>query len=155
MCHHECLVPSRGCKTSALSFHLSLIFPLTANINYLQQSVLNTMLEIFMQSLDLDSRCARWQLGPEGCGCEASFEGHGNWVNDVVLLGDVLVTCSNDRMLKLWKAASNGARICPLFHSIIFWLFLHSTILLTLKVCLCTPFMCKSLSFAYYVSSSS
>lgn len=52
----------------------------------------------------------RWNLdGPEPR-LEATFEGHADWVNDVALIGDLLVTCSNDQTVRLWKAgSSNGA----------------------------------------------
>lgn len=42
---------------------------------------------------------------------EASFEGHNDWVNDIIVLEDVLVSCSSDTIIKLWKADQSGR--CP------------------------------------------
>ena len=39
---------------------------------------------------------------------EASFEGHTDWVNDIVLVNDILVSCSNDKTVRIWKGASQG-----------------------------------------------
>lgn len=39
---------------------------------------------------------------------EASFEGHNDWVNDIIVLEDVLVSCSSDTIIKLWKADQSG-----------------------------------------------
>ena len=41
-----------------------------------------------------------------------SFEGHVDWVNDVTILENTLVSCSNDSTVRLWKAnaAPKGTR---------------------------------------------
>ncbi|GLC44916.1 hypothetical protein PLESTM_001662200 [Pleodorina starrii] len=50
----------------------------------------------------------RWDVaGPEPL-LEASFEGHADWVNDLALIGDLLITCSNDQTVRLWKAGSDN-----------------------------------------------
>ncbi|GLC66648.1 hypothetical protein PLESTF_000456600 [Pleodorina starrii] len=61
----------------------------------------------------------RWDVaGPEPL-LEASFEGHADWVNDLALIGDLLITCSNDQTVRLWKAGSdNGQHLHTLsYHS--------------------------------------
>ena len=51
----------------------------------------------------------RWNLDGAEPRLDASFEGHADWVNDLVLIGDLLVSCSNDQTVRLWKAGSpNG-----------------------------------------------
>lgn len=40
--------------------------------------------------------------------CEASFEGHIDWVNDVLLFRDRLVSCSSDRTVKIWQTGEEG-----------------------------------------------
>ena len=35
---------------------------------------------------------------------EASFEGHVDWVNDLALMGELLVSASSDRTLRVWSA---------------------------------------------------
>jgi len=42
--------------------------------------------------------------GPPSGRWKATYEGHSNWVNDVVTLGDRLVTCSSDHCVSLWDA---------------------------------------------------
>jgi WD40 repeat protein len=62
-----------------------------------------------MRSRGSHATC-RWDVaGPEPV-LEASFDGHADWVNDLALIGDLLITCSNDQTVRLWKAGSdNGA----------------------------------------------
>ncbi|EFJ45588.1 hypothetical protein VOLCADRAFT_94069 [Volvox carteri f. nagariensis] len=60
-----------------------------------------------------------WDVaGPEPV-LEASFDGHADWVNDLALIGDLLITCSNDQTVRLWKAGSdNGQHLHTLsYHS--------------------------------------
>lgn len=45
---------------------------------------------------------------------EASFDGHADWVNDIALIGDLLITCSNDQTVRLWKAGSDNGKHPPL-----------------------------------------
>lgn len=42
--------------------------------------------------------------------CDVTFEGHVDWVNDVLLYQDRLVTCSSDRAVKIWQAGDEGER---------------------------------------------
>ena len=57
----------------------------------------------------------RWQLPPAGddakAACCCSYEEHVDWVNDIALVGPLLVSCSSDRSIKLWRAtgASHAA----------------------------------------------
>lgn len=46
----------------------------------------------------------RWSLASEQPALQTSYEGHVDWVNDVALLGDLLVSCSSDRTLRVWSA---------------------------------------------------
>ena len=39
---------------------------------------------------------------------EASFECHADWVNDLALVHDLLLSCSNDKTVRVWKAGSQG-----------------------------------------------
>ena len=58
----------------------------------------------------------RWALSSEDTqqqqqqqpSLEADYEGHVDWVNDLALLGDALVSCSNDRTLRVWSASKEG-----------------------------------------------
>ncbi|KXZ53891.1 hypothetical protein GPECTOR_6g809 [Gonium pectorale] len=61
----------------------------------------------------------RWDVaGPEPV-LETSFDGHADWVNDLALIGDLLITASNDQTVRLWKAGSdNGQHLHTLsYHS--------------------------------------
>eukprot|EP00878_Enallax_costatus_P026171 GHUV01028056.1.p1 GENE.GHUV01028056.1~~GHUV01028056.1.p1 ORF type:complete len:268 (+),score=92.17 GHUV01028056.1:306-1109(+) len=55
-----------------------------------------------------DSIVRRWNVNQAQPSCETSFEGHIDWVNDVLLLYDKLVTCSSDKTVKLWQAGDEG-----------------------------------------------
>ena len=50
----------------------------------------------------------RWGLQDTQPVLETSFEGHNDWVNDITVLEDVLVSCSSDTTIKLWKADQSG-----------------------------------------------
>ncbi len=52
--------------------------------------------------------------GPEPS-LEVSFEGHADWVNDLALIGDLLITCSNDRTVRLWRAGSENGEEAKLY----------------------------------------
>jgi len=51
----------------------------------------------------------RWNLASSDPTFEVSLEGHTDWVNDLAFLPhhDLLVSCSNDRTVRLWKASSD------------------------------------------------
>ncbi|WIA22702.1 hypothetical protein OEZ85_001110 [Tetradesmus obliquus] len=54
-----------------------------------------------------DSLVKRWHVGSAAGSrpqCSGSFEGHIDWVNDVLLYQDKLVSCSSDRTVKIWQA---------------------------------------------------
>ncbi|QDZ18980.1 WD40 repeat domain-containing protein [Chloropicon primus] len=63
-----------------------------------------------------DATIKRWQIGAgDGLGgakLEMSFEGHVDWVNDVAVLEkeNTLVSCSNDRTVRLWRANASKGR---------------------------------------------
>lgn len=51
----------------------------------------------------------RWDFGSGRPRCGARFEGHIDWVNGLALVSSqLLASCSSDRTVKLWKAASTG-----------------------------------------------
>ncbi|CAA6670540.1 unnamed protein product [Spirodela intermedia] len=58
-----------------------------------------------------DGTLKRWALGDDGATCSATFESHVDWVNDAVLVGDKLVSCSSDTTIKLWSCLSDGSCI--------------------------------------------
>eukprot|EP00951_Prasinocladus_malaysianus_P004844 scaffold34207_cov34-Prasinocladus_malaysianus.AAC.2 len=47
---------------------------------------------------------------------EASFERHVDWVNDIELLGGLLVSCSSDRTVNVWEASSTPGSCMASFH---------------------------------------
>jgi hypothetical protein len=40
--------------------------------------------------------------------CEASFEAHIDWVNDITLVQELLISCSSDKTVKAWRATAKG-----------------------------------------------
>ncbi|KAK1288123.1 hypothetical protein QJS10_CPB19g00624 [Acorus calamus] len=55
-----------------------------------------------------DGTLKRWALGDDSASCSATFESHVDWVNDAVLAGDTLVSCSSDTTVKTWNCLSDG-----------------------------------------------
>lgn len=56
-----------------------------------------------------DATVCSWSAEGSDCGqWQASFEGHSNWVNDVVTVDDALVSCSSDCTVSVWKANASG-----------------------------------------------
>ncbi|KAF6254461.1 hypothetical protein COO60DRAFT_1627872 [Scenedesmus sp. NREL 46B-D3] len=55
-----------------------------------------------------DSIVKRWNVGAGSPQCSGSFEGHIDWVNDVLLYQDKLVSCSSDRTVKIWQAGEEA-----------------------------------------------
>ncbi|KAH7654954.1 WDR48/Bun107 protein [Dioscorea alata] len=55
-----------------------------------------------------DGTLKRWSLGEDEASCSGTFESHIDWVNDVVLAGNTLVSCSSDTTLKTWNCLSGG-----------------------------------------------
>uniref|UniRef100_A0A0D6R292 Uncharacterized protein n=1 Tax=Araucaria cunninghamii TaxID=56994 RepID=A0A0D6R292_ARACU len=62
----------------------------------------------FLFSGSRDGTLKRWELGENSAICRATFESHVDWVNDAVLTGDTLVSCSSDTTLKTWNPFSDG-----------------------------------------------
>ncbi|KAL3143253.1 hypothetical protein ABBQ38_002103 [Trebouxia sp. C0009 RCD-2024] len=56
-----------------------------------------------------DSTVKRWGLQDTQPALEASFEGHSDWVNDIIVVEDVLISCSSDTTVQFWKADQPGA----------------------------------------------
>jgi WD40 repeat protein len=53
----------------------------------------------------------RWDTAGAGIPrFEASFEGHTDWVNDVLVLpsSDAIVSCSNDCTVRAWRGSGQG-----------------------------------------------
>ncbi|WOK91895.1 WD repeat-containing protein 48 [Canna indica] len=55
-----------------------------------------------------DGTLKRWSLTDSGATCSATFESHVDWVNDAVLAGNNLVSCSSDTTVKIWNPLSDG-----------------------------------------------
>ena len=55
----------------------------------------------------------RWaSKGASERGAEATFSGHTDWVNDVVMLSpETVASCSNDSTIRLWDARSGGIQL--------------------------------------------
>eukprot|EP00879_Flechtneria_rotunda_P018080 GHRR01018953.1.p1 GENE.GHRR01018953.1~~GHRR01018953.1.p1 ORF type:complete len:757 (+),score=249.11 GHRR01018953.1:300-2570(+) len=51
-----------------------------------------------------DSIVKRWNVEAGQPKCVANYEGHTDWVNDVLLFQDKLVTCSSDRTVRIWQS---------------------------------------------------
>ena len=55
---------------------------------------------------------SRWNVAGPQPHWETSFEGHTDWVNDIVLVNDILVSCSNDKTVRIWKGTAHGVCVC-------------------------------------------
>ncbi|ERN16019.1 hypothetical protein AMTRI_Chr11g94720 [Amborella trichopoda] len=55
-----------------------------------------------------DGTLKRWTLAEDSASCSATFESHVDWVNDCVLAGETLISCSSDTTLKTWSCLSDG-----------------------------------------------
>ncbi|XP_058077048.1 uncharacterized protein LOC131225526 [Magnolia sinica] len=55
-----------------------------------------------------DGTLKRWALAEDAATCSATFESHVDWVNDAVLAGNTLISCSSDTTLKMWNCLSDG-----------------------------------------------
>lgn len=56
-----------------------------------------------------DGTLKRWAVTDDEASCSATFESHVDWVNDAVLAGNTLVSCSSDTTVKTWNCLSDGA----------------------------------------------
>ncbi|MCO5565105.1 hypothetical protein L7F22_018776 [Adiantum nelumboides] len=61
---------------------------------------------VFVFSGSRDGTVKRWESRDKATICSGTFESHTDWVNDVVLSGETLVSCSSDTTLKTWGAFS-------------------------------------------------
>lgn len=57
-------------------------------------------------------RCTRWDASGAHPVCEASLEGHIDWVNDLSVVGDCLASCSSDTTVKVWRQQGGGGTAC-------------------------------------------
>ncbi|XP_074582806.1 uncharacterized protein LOC141839054 [Curcuma longa] len=55
-----------------------------------------------------DGTLKRWALSKNDVTYSATFESHVDWVNDAVMAGSNLVSCSSDTTLKIWNPLSDG-----------------------------------------------
>ncbi|XP_042383473.1 WD repeat-containing protein 48-like isoform X1 [Zingiber officinale] len=55
-----------------------------------------------------DGTLKRWSLSKNDATYSATFESHVDWVNDAVMAGSNLVSCSSDTTLKIWNPLSDG-----------------------------------------------
>eukprot|EP00252_Welwitschia_mirabilis_P010612 TRINITY_DN2397_c0_g1_i1.p1 TRINITY_DN2397_c0_g1~~TRINITY_DN2397_c0_g1_i1.p1 ORF type:complete len:753 (+),score=154.85 TRINITY_DN2397_c0_g1_i1:499-2757(+) len=62
----------------------------------------------FLFSGSRDGTIKRWELDNDTAICSATFESHVDWVNDMVLTGKTLVSCSSDTTLKTWRPFTDG-----------------------------------------------
>lgn len=50
----------------------------------------------------------RWDIDEKQPVHQSSYEGHADWVNDCVVVNDLLLTCSNDSVVRVWKTNIEG-----------------------------------------------
>ncbi|MCO5554974.1 hypothetical protein L7F22_008514 [Adiantum nelumboides] len=70
---------------------------------------------VFVFSGSRDGSVKRWESRDEATICTGTFESHIDWVNDVVLSGKTLVSCSSDTTIKTWGAFSDEGRCIKTF----------------------------------------
>lgn len=61
---------------------------------------------VFVFSGSRDGTVKRWESRDKAIVCTGTFESHIDWVNDIVLSGETLVSCSSDTTIKTWRAFS-------------------------------------------------
>ncbi|GJN13710.1 hypothetical protein PR202_gb00446 [Eleusine coracana subsp. coracana] len=76
-------------------------------LSYLNGSASGTSDYIFSGSRD--GTLKRWELNDGDASFSATFESHVDWVNDSIIVGQKLVSCSSDTTLKVWNCFSDGA----------------------------------------------
>ncbi|GJM87923.1 hypothetical protein PR202_ga03929 [Eleusine coracana subsp. coracana] len=76
-------------------------------LSYLNGSASGTSDYIFSGSRD--GTLKRWELNDGDASFSATFESHVDWVNDSIVVGQKLVSCSSDTTLKVWNCFSDGA----------------------------------------------
>ncbi|KAF3335023.1 WD repeat-containing protein 48-like isoform X1 [Carex littledalei] len=55
-----------------------------------------------------DGTLKRWALKDQNPTFSGTFESHVDWVNDAIIAGDSLVSCSSDATIKAWNCLSDG-----------------------------------------------
>ncbi|KAJ3704074.1 hypothetical protein LUZ61_007779 [Rhynchospora tenuis] len=55
-----------------------------------------------------DGTLKRWALNDQSPSFSGTFESHVDWVNDAIIVGDTLVSCSSDTTIKAWNCLSDG-----------------------------------------------
>ncbi|XP_020579105.1 WD repeat-containing protein 48 [Phalaenopsis equestris] len=55
-----------------------------------------------------DGTLKRWAIADDDASFIATYESHVDWVNDAVLAGNTLVSCSSDTTVKVWNTLSDG-----------------------------------------------
>ncbi|KAG0470197.1 hypothetical protein HPP92_016897 [Vanilla planifolia] len=55
-----------------------------------------------------DGTLKRWILADDEASCSATYESHVDWVNDAVIAGNTLVSCSSDTTVKIWNGLSDS-----------------------------------------------
>jgi len=74
---------------------------------YLDGSIFSTSDHLFSGSRD--GTLKRWELNNGDASFSGTFESHVDWVNDAIIVGDKLVSCSSDTTIKVWNCFSDGA----------------------------------------------
>ncbi|XP_066356247.1 uncharacterized protein [Miscanthus floridulus] len=74
---------------------------------YLNGSTFSTSDYLFSGSRD--GTLKRWELNNGDASFSATFESHVDWVNDAIIVGEKLVSCSSDTTIKVWNCFSDGA----------------------------------------------
>ncbi|CAM0950116.1 unnamed protein product [Alopecurus aequalis] len=76
-------------------------------LSYLNASASGTSDYLFTGSRD--GTLKRWEYQNGDANFSATFESHVDWVNDAIIVGQNLVSCSSDTTLKVWNCLSDGA----------------------------------------------
>ncbi|MCO5600149.1 hypothetical protein L7F22_054257 [Adiantum nelumboides] len=74
---------------------------------------------VFVFSGSRDGTVKRWESRDEATIRTGTFESHIDWVNDVVLSGKTLVSCSSDTTIKTWGAFSDEGHCIKTFRYVI------------------------------------
>uniref|UniRef100_A0A0D9XX69 Uncharacterized protein n=1 Tax=Leersia perrieri TaxID=77586 RepID=A0A0D9XX69_9ORYZ len=75
-------------------------------LSYLNASTSGTSDYLFTGSRD--GTLKRWEPKNGVASFSATFESHVDWVNDSIIVGQNLVSCSSDTTLKVWNCLSDG-----------------------------------------------
>ncbi|KAM3255653.1 hypothetical protein ACQJBY_043032 [Aegilops geniculata] len=76
-------------------------------LSYLNASASGTSDYLFTGSRD--GTLKRWEYQNGDANFSATFESHVDWVNDAIIVGQNLVSCSSDTTLKVWNCLADGA----------------------------------------------